>query len=251
VRTTPDYGLDAPGLCRGFLLSGAAALTVGGLLLVFRGTSQIWAMVVAALLMLAALYLLGMGCLMLFWSRVQKIRVRDKLLDLIPWRGDEQVLDVGCGRGLMMIGAAGRLTSGRATGIDIWQAADQSGNTAGAALANAQAAGVADRVTIQTADMRALPFADGAFDVVLSHWTVHNLDAARDRTLALEEIARVLRPGGLLVLADIAHRHDYMAQLATLGFADLRIIMSPVQDTILRAVSFGSFGPAAIYGPKS
>jgi hypothetical protein len=42
-----------------------------------------------------------------------------------------------------------------------------------------------------------------------------------------------------------------MAQLATLGFADLRIMMSPVQDTILRAVSFGSFGPAAIYGRKS
>ena len=42
----------------------------------------------------------------------------------IRWHltGDEKVLDVGCGRGLLLIGAAKRLKSGKATGIDVWDA---------------------------------------------------------------------------------------------------------------------------------
>jgi cyclopropane fatty-acyl-phospholipid synthase-like methyltransferase len=43
-------------------------------------------------------------------------------------RGDETVLDVGYGRGLHLIGAAKRLTTGKAPGVDIWQAEDLSGN---------------------------------------------------------------------------------------------------------------------------
>jgi len=38
------------------------------------------------------------------------------------------VLDVGCGRGLLLIGAARRLTTGKAVGVDIWQAEDRVGN---------------------------------------------------------------------------------------------------------------------------
>jgi trans-aconitate methyltransferase len=59
-----------------------------------------------------------MGCFMVYDSKVGKIRERDRLLDLVPWRGTEAVLDLGCGRGLMLIGAARRLTTGRATGLD-------------------------------------------------------------------------------------------------------------------------------------
>jgi cyclopropane fatty-acyl-phospholipid synthase-like methyltransferase len=46
----------------------------------------------------------------------------------VPWKGDEAVRDVGCGHGLMLVGAARRLTTGKATGIDIWQAEDLTGN---------------------------------------------------------------------------------------------------------------------------
>src|SRR5438552_9399431 len=53
---------------------------------------------------------------MLWGSLHGKRLVRDWMLRRIPWRGDERVLDVGCGRGLMMIGAAERLTTGRAVG---------------------------------------------------------------------------------------------------------------------------------------
>jgi hypothetical protein len=109
-------------------------------------------------LLAAAAYLLGLGCLMRYASKIGKLRERERLLDLIPWSGNETVLDAGCGRGLMLVGAAKRLTTGRAVGVDIWRAVDQSGNDPDAALENARLEGVAEKVAIETADVRSLPF---------------------------------------------------------------------------------------------
>src|SRR5262245_50202181 len=55
--------------------------------------------------------LTGLG--MVWYSYFGKLRMRERLLDRVPWRGDERVLDVGCGRGLMLLGAAARLTTGK------------------------------------------------------------------------------------------------------------------------------------------
>ena len=75
-----------------------------------------------------------MFCLMNWDSRITKITDREKIFDLVNWRGDEQGLDVGCGRGLMLIGAAKRLTSGKAASIDLWHERDQSSNDLNASL---------------------------------------------------------------------------------------------------------------------
>jgi hypothetical protein len=53
--------------------------------------------------------LLPLAGAQVLFSKVGKLRERDRLLDSIPWRGDEAVLDVGCGRGLLLVGAAKRL----------------------------------------------------------------------------------------------------------------------------------------------
>ena len=45
------------------------------------------------------------SAVMVWSSRVGKLKLRDTLLDGLTWRGDENVLDVGCGRGLLLIGA--------------------------------------------------------------------------------------------------------------------------------------------------
>jgi len=202
-------------------------------------------------LALASVYLLGMGSYMLYGSKIEKIRQREVYLDFIHWRGDEQVLDVGCGRGLMLVAAARRLTTGKATGIDIWEAKDQSSNTREAPLQNAKLEHVSDLVDVLTADMRKLPFADQSFDVVLSHWVVHNLEKESERTTALEEMARVLRPDGQIILADIEFREAYQARLADLGFANVKLVVNPIKDMILSAVSFGSFRPFVISAQKS
>ncbi len=237
---SPDYGLDAPGLVRGFLIVAAAAAALATGLVIFD--LRLWAWVPG----IVSAYATAMGVLMVVWSTRIKPRTREQLLDAIAWRGDEAVLDIGCGRGLMLVGAARRLNTGRATGIDIWQAADQSGNTAAAALDNAAYEGVADRVEVRTADMRALPFDDAAFDVVVSHWAVHNLSDGGDRDQALSEIARVLRSRGTLVLADIAYLDDYARTLAGLGWTAQERLAPPLRGAVLRMLSFGQFVPTAL-----
>jgi ubiquinone/menaquinone biosynthesis C-methylase UbiE len=187
---------------------------------------------------------------MLWTSKVGKVRDREKLLDRIPWTGAERVLDVGCGRGLMLVGAARRLTSGRATGIDIWQAEDLSGNRPEATLENARREGVADRVEVRTADMRKIPFADGAFDVVVSSQAIHNIYDARGRAQAIGEIARVLAPGGRALIRDIRHLADYRSTLVAHGISGVRSLDSRLLMVFLAVVTFGSLRPGTLLARK-
>jgi ubiquinone/menaquinone biosynthesis C-methylase UbiE len=130
-----------------------------------------------------------------------KLRIWERELDRAGLVGSERLLDLGCGRGAVLIEAARRLPTGRAVGADLWSR-DQSGNGPEATLANAAAAGVADRVEVHTADMTALPFADGCFDVVTSAMAIHNIRSPEGRYRAVDEAMRVLRPGGQLLVAD-------------------------------------------------
>jgi ubiquinone/menaquinone biosynthesis C-methylase UbiE len=130
-----------------------------------------------------------------------KLRIWERVLDEAGLKGNEQLLDLGCGRGAVLIAGARRLPAGHAVGADLWSK-EQSGNSPEATLANAAAAGVADRVEVRTADMTALPFADGSFDVVTSALAIHNVPSPEGRYRALDEVMRVLRPGGRLLVAD-------------------------------------------------
>ena len=130
-----------------------------------------------------------------------KLRIWERELDRAGLQGDERLLDLGCGRGAVLIAAARRLPTGRAVGADLWTR-DQSGNSPEVTLANAAAAGVADRVEVHTADMTVLPFPDGSFDVVTSALAIHNIPSPEGRYRALDEAMRVLRPGGQMLIAD-------------------------------------------------
>ncbi|TMR24181.1 class I SAM-dependent methyltransferase [Nonomuraea turkmeniaca] len=139
--------------------------------------------------------------------------------------GDERLLDLGCGRGAVLLMAAGHLDKGRATGVDLWPSSgkqDQSRNGDATIRANAAAEGVEDRVELVAGDMRDLPFGDGAFDVVVSSLAVHNISDAEGRERAIREAHRVLRPGGLMLIADFRHTPAYEAALRGLGVVDVR-----------------------------
>jgi arsenite methyltransferase len=207
ARPPGNYGIDAPRL-----------LVVPALLIL--------ASLVQAVLQHSAWPLVGVllivACCTLAWyaSRVGKFVVWARLLDSLHLRGDEDVLDLGCGRGALLISAALRVPMGRAVGVDLWRA-DQSGNTPAATLHNAAAAGVSGRVEVHTATITALPFPDQSFDLVVSSLVLHNLKAATDRDAAIGEAMRVLRPGGCLLVADLWGTRRYEQRLRRLGMAEV------------------------------
>jgi ubiquinone/menaquinone biosynthesis C-methylase UbiE len=158
---------------------------------------------------------------MVWSSKVGKLRQRQILIDSLKLNGAETVLDVGCGRGLLLIEAAKHLPNGKAIGVDLWQMVDQSGNRPQVTLENARAEGVYERVEVKTGDMRDLPLPDASVDVVVASLSIHNIPDAEGRAQAIREIHRVLRPGGGIALLDFQATDEYLATLRSLGWDDL------------------------------
>ena len=246
----PNYGLDAPGVVRSLMIAGVGGLLVAAAALTF-GAGTPLGMALVWMGACAGLSLAATGCAMIYSSKVGKLRARERWLDLIAWRGDEQVLDVGCGRGLMLVGAAKRLKTGKAVGIDIWQTEDLSGNHSEATIENARREGVAERVKVQTADMRQIPFPDHSFDVILSCNAVHNLYEAAQRDQAVAELARVLKPGGTALIIDIRHISDYAASLVKHGCPEVRQIGSALKALVASLCTLGSLRPGVLLARKA
>jgi arsenite methyltransferase len=199
------YGVDAPALITVPVVLFGASLAQAAV------TWTPWPLIGAALILIC----LGIG---IYSATRGKFAVWAELLASL--RGDERLLDIGCGRGAVLMTAAKRLPYGRAVGVDIWRRRDQAGNSAEATCRNAVLEGVAGRVDVQTADMTALPFADGGFDVVVSMTAIHNVGADHlDR--AVDEAVRMLRPGGRLLIADIRYTRRYAGRLRALGLRDV------------------------------
>lgn len=219
-----DYGLDAPGVIRVMLICGIVAVVLGIVAgrVVFTVSLLRHIAIAPTLLWMGWALIAGAG-LMVASSRWGKLRARDRLLDRLAFNGAETVLDVGCGHGLMLIGAAKRVPRGRAIGVDLWSQVDQKSNSAAATMANARAEGVDDRVEVRDGDMRALPLEDSSVDVVLSSLAIHNVTGTSERHKAIREIVRVLKPGGRVGILDIAHVGDYAQEFRAAGMSDVEL----------------------------
>lgn len=203
-----SYGIDAP-----YLLPVPLVIIAWN---VIQGIiSNTWWPFAAAGLVVACM---GFG---LYASRRGKFVVWAGLLEELGLKGEERILDIGCGRGAILVMAAHHLTSGCAVGVDLWKRGDQWGNSAEATLQNATVEGVADRVMLHTADMATLPFEDSSFDVVVSNVAIHNVKGRDGRGRVIRQLARVLRPGGRLMIADIHGTTEYAAQLRAAGMKDV------------------------------
>jgi arsenite methyltransferase len=207
-----DYGFDEPIWPLLLALLGVILLALGWLnFTVFHLPVLGWLSCVlgAWLLFCAASYL--------YTTRWGKFQVWADLLLQLGLRGDEQIIDLGCGRGAVLLMAAKLLPEGKATGVDVWRASEQSGNALSVTQRNAELEGVADRVELYTADMRQLPFPDSSFDLVLSSVAIHNIRSAEGCRQAITEAVRVLKPGGRLVIADVTYTRLYRERLRELG----------------------------------
>ena len=169
----------------------------------------------------SSLGLAASTALFIYATKAGKFEVWNRILDDLHLKGDETVLDMGCGRGAVLLATAKRLPRGRAVGVDLWQA-DQTDNSPSATRNNAELEGVADRVELHTGDMTALPFDDNSFDAIVSNLAIHNIPGHKGRRQALTEAMRVLKPGGRLAIADLWETSKHADYLRGSGWQNVQ-----------------------------
>jgi SAM-dependent methyltransferase len=130
--------------------------------------------------------------------------------------GSGRVLDIGAGTGrssIMVLAARPQVTlvASDLFGESFDRHFGRGESPQGRLLANLKAAGVDRRATIETADMRKLPFEAGSFDAVVSAYAMDHLNRDGSRQ-ALAEAARVCKPGGEFLLMVV--ENDRWAKLA-------------------------------------
>jgi arsenite methyltransferase len=154
------------------------------------------------IVVIGLLHLLPLAFVLLMVHPRRRLNARTRMMKAVSWRGNEQVLDVGCGNGILTFEAARHLTTGKAIGIDVWD--HNSGQqTAHDFQRNAQIEGVAERVELREVDARTMTFADASFDVIFASLSLHHTGSRADRAQAVKEMVRVLKPGGTILLYDI------------------------------------------------
>lgn len=206
-----NYGIDAPRVVRNLFLIASGLLLAS--IFSFQIQNVLWFWIVFLYSFSLFLILFVMGCWMLYGIKISKPKIILQMVQNLDLKGNEKLLDLGCGRGLLLCEAAKYLSHGETYGLDLWSNKDQSGNHQEKTLENADREGVKGRVRIHTGDVRSLPFSDSTFDVVVSSLCLHNIREKKERERALLEMLRVLKPNGQFAIADIQCTKEYAAFL--------------------------------------
>jgi ubiquinone/menaquinone biosynthesis C-methylase UbiE len=211
----PQFGIDHQNTIRNILIGGSTFLATTALLhfkpvavedllktddavhalKIFTGTFGV--------------FLTVEGTLMYVSSKYWKIKQASKLVNSLKLKGDEKVLDVGCGSGLFVTEFAKQVPNGAVYGIDRWNYRVHEG----IALENCKVTGVDNRTHIKTGDVtESLPFGDNFFDYVFANSTMHNL-SRKSRSTTFLEMLRVLKPGGTMIIQDVKYGEEYENEL--------------------------------------
>ncbi|NQU36484.1 MAG: class I SAM-dependent methyltransferase [Actinobacteria bacterium] len=139
-----------------------------------------------------------------------------KVLTDVPAPG--RTLDVGCGRGMVLIETLLEFPDAKGVGLDLWRSRSEKGVARKILVANATENRVVDRTSLQIGDMTAMPFPNESFDLVTANIAIHDVDHDETgRREAVAEILRVTRRGGQIRIVDIHYVGEYRDQLRNLG----------------------------------
>ena len=170
-----------------------------------------------------------------------------------PWMAEElgyehtaglRVLDVGCGQGIDVARYA--LAGARATGVDLTPRHVE--------LARLHLAALGLDATIVQGDAEALPFEDASFDRVSSNGVLHHTP---DMPAALEEILRVLRPGGeaRIIVYNRNSFHYALTQVLYFGILRGRLVkersMAGVLSSSVEYTTTGARPLVRVYTPRA
>ena len=253
-KSKPDYGIDAPIIRLSMIVIAIMGflICVGSYFYSLYVNLTFSNIAIALIVIGIIIFIYGffMSSYMTISSRFRKIKAREKLLDRVEnflnFDDIELGIDVGCGRGLMLIGAAKRMKRGKVIGFDLWINKDQSNNNPEETQRNVNLEKVSDLVEIKTADARNLPLGNNTVDLVMSHWVVHNIEPFDEQIIAINEQWRVLRKGGILILADIANVEKYSKHLAKLGAENIEFDDGGLEAKLMGFLSGGTFVPQTL-----
>jgi ubiquinone/menaquinone biosynthesis C-methylase UbiE len=177
--------------------------------------------------------------------------IKPRLVGLAEIGEGHRVLDLGCGTGTLAIQIKRRYPGCHVVGIDV------DPRILGIAAGKARRAGA--RIDLARGSATALPYPSDGFDRVVTSLVFHHL-GNEDKRRALEEARRVLRPGGVLLLADLGKPHApamLLASVAAGWFEETRAHVAGELPSLLRQAGFGEvreraqfatvFGTIAVY----
>jgi SAM-dependent methyltransferase len=207
-------------------LLGGLTLALGLLALLPFGL--IYQLILTALFVIALLsFLFPLYAFLMFSQRGGQLQDRLYTL-LIEHLGPAQgpLLDIGSGNGVLTVRLAAANPAATVTGVDSWGPAWEYSQSVCAQ--NAQALGVADRVTFQRGDAAQLAFPAATFTGAVSNLTFHEVRSVPNKRLVLQEALRVIQPGGCFAFIDYfaEPEHygppaDFTAYLRTLPLANI------------------------------
>jgi len=169
-------------------------------------------------------------------------RVQALVLDhLAGWDGAGKVLDIGCGSAPLAIEITKAYPQAEVVGVDYWSRGWE--YSVGVCERNANIEGVGGRIAFERASAVSLPYADEAFDVVVSNLVFHNIRDVEDNRELVKEALRVLKKGSRFVLQDLflwklvyGETDDLLAAIESWGVETVAFVDTSSSDFIPRAL---------------
>ncbi|MFX1284187.1 MAG: class I SAM-dependent methyltransferase [Promethearchaeota archaeon] len=215
-KEKPDYGFTAIRYFIGITICGVIGTCIMVLTSLFiEAPISIFIYTISLPITISTFYI-GFSYIPLYYSILRSTPIKEIWnYILTDFKGDERVLDIGCGTGRVSINIAKCIISGKVIGIDIYNGV--SGNSPDKAYKNAEIEAVKSKVEFNYGNVMNIPYPDNSFDLVTAGSVLHELHDDKDKLAALNEIYRVLKPGGKFVTIEILR--DKRLYLSLLYFA--------------------------------